>query len=406
MMNDVERVFFESRKMSEKGFDFMAALFAWNAQKNKMSDVVGKAREQEREGRLKNEDIDSSRSHLNYDLIDDERTLYKRVQSRVQALKENGSRVQKNSVVMYSNVITLPSEMHDTLSKEEEKRYFEVATDYFKNRFGEENVVSAKVHLDETTPHMHLHFIPVNAEGRLSARTAMSRPMMNEMHDQLPAHMREHGFDVVRGDSRDNLYLENVHEFKKQMGAKHKEVEELEKEVDRLKNTNRQMQNLAMSVTLNEYEQTRIFASNGELLPKALEKANEVSPQAYFSSVGDVPIAENTFIAKNDKKNKYLHENQSISYESNNYSKKLKDKGEEKTVFEFLKSDRFSPRLSDEEAVFEALTAFRLRFDYEFRKQLAQTQADKEYQEQMEREIEEQNERERRIRPWENDFSL
>ena len=141
---------------------------AWNTQKNKMSDVKGKEMEQERKGRIKNEDIDSEREHLNYDFIQSPNTLYQRVKNRVEHYKNQGSRVQKNSVVMYSNVITLSEEDADRMGEVRTQAYFRACKDYFSQRFGKDNVVSAKVHMDETAPHMHLHFIPVNEQDRLS----------------------------------------------------------------------------------------------------------------------------------------------------------------------------------------------------------------------------------------------
>lgn len=44
--------------------------FAWNTQKNKMSDVKGKEMEQDRKGRLSNKDIDLDKTHLNFDFIE------------------------------------------------------------------------------------------------------------------------------------------------------------------------------------------------------------------------------------------------------------------------------------------------------------------------------------------------
>ena len=76
---------------------------AWNTQKNKLSDVKGKEMEQERKGKLRNNDIDLSRTKNNFDLVDSNKNLYQRVKMRVDDLKQSGSRVQKNSVVMYSN---------------------------------------------------------------------------------------------------------------------------------------------------------------------------------------------------------------------------------------------------------------------------------------------------------------
>lgn len=68
---------------------------AWNAQKNQMSDVKGKEMEQERKGKISNEDIDLEKTKHNYDLVDSDENLYNQVKNRVAALKESGSRVQK-----------------------------------------------------------------------------------------------------------------------------------------------------------------------------------------------------------------------------------------------------------------------------------------------------------------------
>lgn len=69
--------------------------FAWNTQKNKLTDVKGKEIEQERKSdNLKNEDIDRRKTHLNYDLIKSNLNLYQRVKKRIDEVREN-SRIQK-----------------------------------------------------------------------------------------------------------------------------------------------------------------------------------------------------------------------------------------------------------------------------------------------------------------------
>ncbi|MBO3304505.1 plasmid recombination protein [Clostridium perfringens] len=133
--------------------------FAWNAQKNKISNIKGKENEQERKGFIRNKDIDLSKTHLNYDLVENNLNLYRRVQKRVEEIREN-SRIQKNSVVDISNIITLNKEQFEEWGENKSKEYFKEVYNYFCNEFGKENVVSAKVHMDETTPHMHLHFVP------------------------------------------------------------------------------------------------------------------------------------------------------------------------------------------------------------------------------------------------------
>lgn len=76
-------------------------------------------------------------------------------------------------------------------------------------------MVSAKVHKDETAPHMHLHFVPVNKEnGRLQARVSMNKAKINYIHDELPKFLQERGFDVVRGKGKTEKNIENIHEYK------------------------------------------------------------------------------------------------------------------------------------------------------------------------------------------------
>lgn len=211
---------------------------AWNTQKNKMSDVKGKEMEQERKGKISNPDIDLERTKLNFDFVNDDRTLYHRVKSRVDDLKENGSRVQKNSVVMYSNVITVPKDIAEAWGEEKTTKYFRSCYKFFCEEFGRENVVSAKVHFDETAPHMHLHFLPVNKEnGKLQARVVMDKAKINYIHDKLPEYLKELGFYVVRGKGKTTQNIENIHEYKKVMDIIDKQKSRLDDMVQELDKT-------------------------------------------------------------------------------------------------------------------------------------------------------------------------
>lgn len=217
---------------------------AWNTQKNKMTDVKGKEMEQERKGRIKNDDIDLSRTHLNYDIVQSDKTLYQRVKERVEDLKKSGSRVQKNSVVMYSNILTVPREQAEKWGEKKTDEYFKACYDFFCREFGTENVVSAVVHKDETSPHMHLHFVPVNKEnGRLQARIAMNRQRINQIHNELPKFLQERGFDVKRasGKTKDKN-IEDVHEYKQVQRKINEKKQELKKIVEILPDTKEKIQ--------------------------------------------------------------------------------------------------------------------------------------------------------------------
>lgn len=201
---------------------------AWNAQKNQMSDVKGKEMEQERKGKITNQEINLDRTKDNYDLVQSDENLYNRVKNRVEDLRESGSRIQKNSVVMYSNILTVPVEQAEKWGEEKTDEYFKACYDFFSEEFGIQNVVSAKIHKDETAPHMHLHFVPVNKEnGKLQARVSMNRAKINYIHDELPKFLQERGFEVERGAGKKEKNIEDIHEYK--------EVQQLKKEVERQK---------------------------------------------------------------------------------------------------------------------------------------------------------------------------
>ena len=55
--------------------------FAWNTQKNNMTDIKGLEKEQEREGKISNEEINLDKTHLNYDLVQGSLNLYQRSQN-------------------------------------------------------------------------------------------------------------------------------------------------------------------------------------------------------------------------------------------------------------------------------------------------------------------------------------
>ena len=199
--------------------------FAWNTQKNNMSDIKGLENEQERKGKISNEEIDLSKTYLNYDLVQSDLNLYQRVKQRVDEVRPV-SRIQKNSVVDFSNIITVPQDQFKEWGIDRSKRYLEEVYNYFCKEIGKENVVSAKVHLDETTPHMHLHFVPVSQDGKLQARVLMTPAKINKIHNDAPEYLREKGFDVVRGVGKTKKSLD-IHQYK---------AEKLKEEIELLEN--------------------------------------------------------------------------------------------------------------------------------------------------------------------------
>ena len=99
----------------------------------------------------KNEAIDLTRTHLNYQIKSGTMSDWRKRMSQVFHLKSS------DMVSLVEAIVTLPQDVRP----EDERAFFQKCCDFFENDFGKENVIYATVHKDETTPHIHIGIIPV-----------------------------------------------------------------------------------------------------------------------------------------------------------------------------------------------------------------------------------------------------
>lgn len=87
-------------------------------------------------------------------------------------------------------------------SPKEIAAYFQRAADFLIDRVGRENIVSAMVHMDEKTPHLHLVFVPLTKDNRLCAKEIIgNRANLTKWQDDFHACMVEQYPDLERGES-------------------------------------------------------------------------------------------------------------------------------------------------------------------------------------------------------------
>ena len=109
-----------------------------------------------------NKNIDSTKTELNYYLKKNELSYIKEF-DKIKEKYDLKGQIRSNSYIMCEMVFTSDQKFFDKIGYEESKRYFEESYKFiceYKN-LGEQNIISAVVHMDEDTPHMHLLFIPV-----------------------------------------------------------------------------------------------------------------------------------------------------------------------------------------------------------------------------------------------------
>lgn len=155
-----------------------------------------------------NPDINFEQSHLNYHLHQPERTYRKAVLKRIE---ESGAKMRKDSVVMQDCIVTASPEWINQLDHKRQKEYFEVAYEYFTETFGEQNMISAVIHMDEKNPHMHICFVPITEDNRLSSKQLIGGPKGLRQHqDNFYAHVAKRFPDLNRGIPKEITHRKHV----------------------------------------------------------------------------------------------------------------------------------------------------------------------------------------------------
>ena len=98
--------------------------------------------------------------------------------------------------------MTATPEFFKGKKKTEIKAYFQEALNFIREHQDPKTIISAVVHMDEKTPHMHLSFVPMTADGRLSAKEIVgNKKKLTQWQDKFWEHMVRKYPDLERGES-------------------------------------------------------------------------------------------------------------------------------------------------------------------------------------------------------------
>ncbi|MGK0724702.1 MobV family relaxase, partial [Aerococcus urinaeequi] len=180
-----------------------------------------------------NKDIDVSKSHLNYDLNQNQGDTISRLNER---LEQVYCMNRKDVKAVADWIVTLPKELEDRPA-DDQRQFFEATKRFLDKQYGEENNISANVHMDETTPHMHYAFIPVvydekKQREKVSAKLVLTRNHLQKFHEQLDQYLQaeipqiyERG--VVNGQTVGVETVKELKELKTQEKALSEEINKL-----------------------------------------------------------------------------------------------------------------------------------------------------------------------------------
>ena len=186
--------------------------------KYKSENLKGIYRHNERRNtNYSNKNIDRDKSYLNYFLKSPQFT-YEKEFERIRKEYNLKGQIKTVSNIVCEYIITSDKALFETIGEDETRRYFETAYKFvceYKN-LGEQYILSAKVHMDEETPHMHLVFIPVvhttDKKGNNIDKIACSefwkaKDSYRQLQDAFYNYMVANSFKLERGNPSEKVHL-------------------------------------------------------------------------------------------------------------------------------------------------------------------------------------------------------
>ena len=155
--------------------------------------------ERTKETYASNPDIDHSRTHLNFHLVAPQHRYRTEAERQI---KEANCRTRTDSVRVVETLITASPDFFKEKTQSEIKAFFQHALSFIQKNQSPETIISAVVHMDEKTPHMHLSFVPLTEDKRLTAKEILgNRKKMIWWQDEFWKHMHDKFPVLERGES-------------------------------------------------------------------------------------------------------------------------------------------------------------------------------------------------------------
>ena len=155
--------------------------------------------ERTKEKYASNPDVDTSRSKYNFHLVKPPGKYRAESERQIAAA---GCRTRKDSIRMIETLFTASPEFFKGKKRAEIRVFFEEALHFLEQHQSKETIISAVVHMDEKTPHMHLCFVPLTEDGRLCAKEIVgNKKKLTRWQDRFWEHMVRKYPDLERGES-------------------------------------------------------------------------------------------------------------------------------------------------------------------------------------------------------------
>lgn len=300
----------------------------------------GLARHNERQPGMKhtNSNIKNDRTKDNITLVTSDLSYPKRIEKIIDEQHTSKRKVRHDAVRLITTTVELGGDIRDKSEKEQVDFLLETY-DYLKNEYGENNIVHASIHVDETCPHLHFDFVPIK-DGSLNARSVVGNKkdmkttqnkLLKTMQDKFPQHDFKRKNSTIKGVDRkiwqsiqdhkkkaEAEIDEKISNFKRNAKIKLSEIDEREKRVTTLENDLKEREG-RLNASEDEFKTKQ---DDFELYRK--NKVKELNNKETQLNQRSEDLVKNE--SKQDKKELMLKERE---IELNQYEERLKEEEKE-----------------------------------------------------------------------------
>ena len=192
-----------------------------------------------------NEDIDHSKTYLNYDLVNANKQNFNNlIDEKIEQNYTGKRKIRTDAIKHIDGLITSDNDFFDNQTPEDTKQFFEYAKEFLEQEYGKDNLLYATVHMDEKTPHMHYGVVPITDDGRLSAKEVVgNKKALTAFQDRFNEYVNQRGYDLDRGQSRQvtNAKHDQVSRYKQKTEYHKQEYERESQKLSHIQQKNNEL---------------------------------------------------------------------------------------------------------------------------------------------------------------------
>ena len=130
-----------------------------------------------------NPQIDAERTSANYHIVKPKKSYIEFINERLATLSLS-RKLRSDAIYMNSFVLGSDGAFFESISPQEQWQFFYDCTKFFADKYGRENILSAVVHVDETTPHLHLNIVSI-VNGKLCSKDLFDKKKLSILQTEI-----------------------------------------------------------------------------------------------------------------------------------------------------------------------------------------------------------------------------